>query len=139
MRDSKRQTYMKFLDWCEENQSLMTHYQFTEDHKVNTIVELRNQDEILDMRMTILDLHNIIHETVSKRFNGNIVSDITKLEGKELGMFMAFMKSTLSDPSNKKYTSIDNMVLNNSDEEIRHIINALYLSFKYTIPSGIEL
>lgn len=136
-RDSKRESYMKFLQYCESNKDTLPRYEFSD--KASYLPALRERFPLMDRDITIASLRETIHNSVKTRYNGNLVRDIIREDGESLGTFMAFVKNTLSDPSNKKYHSVEDMVLFNSDESIRQIINALYLSFKYTIPAGIEL
>lgn len=88
-RDRKRKTYTEFLKWAQENPKKDL-YQWNKDKSVYL-------DNILDTFgvREIYEAHYVANEQrkrLKEVFNGNIVSSITGLTGKELGAFMTKFK-----------------------------------------------
>jgi len=92
VRDSKRKTYMAFLEWLENGSC--KHVEAT---------ETRSKEEWLHIHLESIkgfkeaynasEKKHIDWVEYTSRFNGKIVNRITGLEGKELGMFMTFVKA----------------------------------------------
>ena len=92
VRDRKRKTYCEFLKWCEMTPGL-TAYAFPEDKSVwlPRIVEHFPQFEA-DYAQSLADLAE--QQAVKAKFNGEWVSQLTGLQGKELGFLMKRFKES---------------------------------------------
>jgi len=104
-RDKKRKIYNEFRTWCETAQGL-PEYPWT---------EMREQDgyagkpEFLQLALKTFDGFDIQHckilsqhenlLRVKQNFNGEIVSRITGLQGKELGVFMQHFVNSIGGKS----------------------------------------
>jgi len=86
-RDRKRPTYNAFLQWCKAQPDL-PHYPFPENK--DAWFDLINSS--FDHFLSELEFHKKEIEKIERFkaiFNGKIVSEITGLQGKQLGDFMA--------------------------------------------------
>lgn len=92
VRDRKRKTYCEFLKWCEVTPGLGT-YEFPADKSVwlPRIVEHFPQFEA-DYAQSLADLAE--QQAVKAKFNGEWVSHLTGLQGKELGFLMKRFKES---------------------------------------------
>lgn len=105
VRDKKRTTYQKFLQWCEQNP------QYDNGYTEEQVVALRQHK--LHEALTTFDRVNEYNEIFEEHhrneylktvYNGCIVSKLTGISDRELGRFMQHMK--------KKYDTqsfVDNM------------------------------
>lgn len=116
IRDKKRATYNKFLTWCESWNGPRGQYNANKSHYLPMVWEYFQGSQI--KYQEILDKAAADKERASK-FNGHIVSNITGLSGRELGVFMAKIK-----------TRIDPLVDDMSPEELEHQILRLYSTSK---------
>jgi hypothetical protein len=86
-RDRKRPTYNAFLQWCKTQQGLQ-HFPFPENKDVwFDIFESSFGNFLSELEFYKKEIEKI--ERFKAIFNGKIVSEITGLQGKELGDFMA--------------------------------------------------
>ena len=81
IRDRKRKTYLKFLDWCNSHPELPKEPNICLVKPADKFPELVNAIKILDIEQTR-------KKEFKKSFNGNIIAELTGLAGKELGQFM---------------------------------------------------
>lgn len=121
IRDKKRETYNKFLEWNRNNPR--TNYTFDKDKSVylDKILDFFGVREQYDSIM----LDHQKKKAAKEKFNGTIVSDVTGLENKELGLFMVYIKNNCD-------VSIDK-VLEMSDNQIHSMIWSTYA--KYVDPT----
>lgn len=96
VRDRKRPTYNAFLKWCEDRPNLTT-FNFPEDKKawLPRIAKFfpsfqAEYDQAVD------DLAR--QRELKTRFNGAFVSNLTGLQGKELGGLMKRIKESFETP-----------------------------------------
>lgn len=96
VRDRKRKTYCDFLKWCEATPGLVA-YDFPSDKSawLPRIVEHFPLFEA-DYAKSLADLAE--QQTVKAKFNGEWVSQITGLQGKELGQVMKRLKESFESP-----------------------------------------
>jgi hypothetical protein len=94
VRDRKRKTYQAFLTWCEATPGL-TAYAFPEEKSawLPRIVEYFPQFEA-DYARSRADLAE--QQAVKAKFNGEWVSQLTGLRGKELGAVMKRFKESFA-------------------------------------------
>ena len=97
MRDSKRVIYNEFLKWCSESDDL-PEFQ-TEDKE-----EFRREqiqlalEKFPEFRVRYeCSLKKLLKsKTINEKFNGNIVSEVTGLSGRDLGTFLREFKNKWS-------------------------------------------
>lgn len=109
VRDRKRKTYHEFLVWCETtkpkanfdftNKTEHGGYSIREPFFTDIVVAKWPHAKIL-VDEVIADYE--FNKTFKAIYNGEIVSVVTGLEGKELGKFMAAMKPLMYDEA-KRY------------------------------------
>lgn len=90
-RDSKRKTYLEFLEYIKDRK-FKYEYQWNKDKKVYLpffLTFFKKKQEYND-----LILKNNIRKLYRDKFNGNIITELTGLEGKELGEFIVWLKSS---------------------------------------------
>jgi hypothetical protein len=100
VRDAKRPTYNAFLKWCEEHPE-KTKFRFPTDGDLKDYFKYIALRKAFSMFPNFLEKYDetemIAHKNkeLGKVFNGNVVSSLTGLTGKDLGGFMKFCKSDL--------------------------------------------
>jgi hypothetical protein len=108
VRDAKRKTYMGFLEYCR-NQKFEDVYEFNPDKGVYLLWFLNYFDKVKEYYQ-ILDKHQ--HNLdIKKKFNGEVVSKITGLQGKELGAFMSEFKKFHTDMTDSTPKEIEENVI----------------------------
>lgn len=118
VRDSKRKTYMDFLDWCEQAQWLPA-YGFPNDkaewlpHLFTHFPAFRGEYE-----KALHDLER--SREVKAKFNGELVGSWTGLTGKELGMVMKRFREGFASQE-----ALHHHVLQHSQEELKAQVLAL--------------
>jgi len=103
VRDAKRPTYMKFLRWIDENYKIITIKE--RDEKIAERDDLRAhmlEKAFNDFPGFKLRYDNAMtafekKKRVAEKFNGKRVSDITSLDGEELGEFIRDFKKLFED------------------------------------------
>jgi hypothetical protein len=90
-RDSKRPTYTGFLKYCESLPP-KNYYKFTSDKKMYTEQIFREFPHVKDEYEKLITKYTD-DKALKEMFNGNLVRTWTGLEGKELGAFMADLRS----------------------------------------------
>lgn len=93
-RDKKRKIYNEFLNWCQKTEGL-NEYPWTQMREQN---DYGFKDEFLKKSFELFPLFEVEYTNVLKKlnlnkiakdkFNGELVSKLTNLKGKELGIFM---------------------------------------------------
>lgn len=100
-RDRKRPTYTEFLVWAQEN-ATATGYEWN-SNKAAYLPRILHTFNKIDEFTDLLKDHSKKIKT-KEMFNGNIVSDLTGLKGKELGAFMAQFKKIFKQDDILKMT-----------------------------------
>lgn len=93
VRDAKRKTYTEFLKWIEDKTEL-PNYQYTEDRSQllqRAFDFFPKFEQKVDEAKEDYEHYLIIKE----KFNGQLVSELTGLEGKELGIFIKQLKNSI--------------------------------------------
>lgn len=109
VRDAKRPTYNAFLKWCEERPE-KTKFKFPTDGDLKDYFKYGALCKAFSMFPNFLEKYDETEMTAHKNkelgkvFNGNIVSSLTGLTGKELGGFMKFCKT---DPKHNEQVLSD--------------------------------
>ena len=106
VRDKKRKTYNEMLKWCEANKEHLTHFQFERlnEHGGYDIREPYFTDIVCKHFPFAKDKVNALIEKfefkkeMNKIFNGDIVGELTGLEGRELGFFMRQVSENMQYP-----------------------------------------
>ena len=104
-RDKKRATYVSFLDFIQENETI--------EIVIDKNAQLIRARECFPEFSNKLDLAIKNHETkkiVKTKFNGAFVSEITGLTGKDLGLFMGDFKNN--------FENFEEYILNVSVEDL---------------------
>lgn len=115
VRDKKRTMYMNFLSWCEGNPKLDA-FAFPGDKRqwLGVLFEwfpvFKQQYEKANDDLARLKL-------IRGKFNGRIVSQITGLQGKELGALMSDLRSAFGGDS-----KLNDFVLNASGKDIEDFV-----------------
>ncbi len=89
IRDKKRKTYMDFLKWLDKNQPADNHV-FNKD-KSSYLPMIFEAFPMAKVEYDRLMASAVRREAFRAIWNGETISDITKLKGKELGQFIAEM------------------------------------------------
>lgn len=93
VRDKKRPTYTGFLKWIEEQpEGSLTRYEFNSDKSVYLKPITNYFGYFVGNHVSILFEQNEETKAIKKKFNGELVSKLTGLRGKELGVFMVTFK-----------------------------------------------
>jgi hypothetical protein len=118
VRDRKRPVYMGFLNWIDQQQDLNA-FQWNSDKStyLNDIFAAFPASEA-DYQASLQALAKSQRDKA--RFNGRVVTDLTGLQGKDLGHFMGQFK-------NEHATMFENLE-SVSDDEIASAIKAAFLS-----------
>lgn len=95
-RNRKRKTFMNFLAWLEDGGFKGTPYVFPED-KSQWLPYIRQAFPEFGKQMDDLIDRYERGKAFRNHFNGNILSQWTGLEGKELGQAMACVRKTLGE------------------------------------------
>lgn len=131
VRNKKRKMYQKMLTYIQnhglEPKPKLTEYECDEHYK--RAIELFGSSFDEDVKSQIAKYERDIF--IKKFFNGEIVKEITNLNGKELGEFMRKFRSDFMDihkTSIESYT--DSKLLDNiSNEEVHNKINSIILNY----------
>ena len=125
VRDEKRPTYMKFLKFTE-NREFDNNFDFKDKEifrkEILEQIFVRFPDFKERYNQLLIQIEH--RKMISEKFNGNLIKELTGLEGKTLGYFIKFLLSWFEH--NK---GIDNY----SSEEIKTIIVLLFTSQKWNI------
>lgn len=91
-RDKKRDTYLKFLDFCSNYTG--TKYIKNVDNFTATNILVDEFPEYYSSYKNLIQNH-VTKIYSAKKFNGNLVSELTGLSGKDLGNFMKLLKTNI--------------------------------------------
>lgn len=119
-RDAKRKTYNEFLSWLESEYSKrkIPPYHFNKDKSYFApIIETYFPNSINLVSQAIVEHAKTLE--FRNKFNGNVIMDLTKLQGKELGNFI---KSVIE--ANGGEDKFKDKVLGLSDLEVRELITS---------------
>ena len=93
VRDKKRPTYTKLLEWLEDHPEVDKAFEWSEDKSVWIPVILEAfPNAKADYEQALKNLER--QRALKVKFNGDIVSEATGLEGKDLGIFVADFKKS---------------------------------------------
>lgn len=128
IRDKKRKTYMAFLDWCEEYKAKNPDKKYYEFPKHKTVWIPTVIEHFPDFKSKLYQAHqeNAMREYMKSKFNGNLVSELTGLEDRELGEFMAYIYSNVGGKGSE---SAKAWILNTTPEHKADIIKQLHYTF----------
>jgi hypothetical protein len=91
-RDSKRESYMWFLRWCEENATVLPNYPKQEPE--HWVAYLKREVEGFAVNYVWAQAKWEREQQFKARYNGRVVADATGLPAnKELGVFMAWIRN----------------------------------------------
>jgi hypothetical protein len=89
-RDSKRKTYIAFLEWIGQRKFPIRHLPVLKDMNRDAI--LRNYPHVQE-RIAQLDKERCMDKKFRERFNGEVVSRLTRFNGTLLGQFMEYFRT----------------------------------------------
>lgn len=114
IRDRKRKTYTKFLDWCKANSSVAE--PLPED---KSVWFERIQQFFPHFETKRAELSHLLAENrqAKEKFNGKRVSELTGLTGKALGKLMQTIRAGFQDDK-----AFIQYVLSTSEEELKALI-----------------
>lgn len=108
LRNRKRDSYRKFLEYIKDMDGSSI-VEVPKDKYYSMAINFFGS-EFTD-KLSELSYHDDITYEIRQKFNGNIVSQITHLEGKELGEFISKFK--------QNYDNFDSFILNADLENIK--------------------
>lgn len=122
VRDAKRPTYTKFLAWCKDNKNIQTFPSFDWQNKdyqrLIFLYQARHLFPVFaeqyDDSMQKFQEKKFIRE----KFNGQLVSELTGLTGRELGEFMQQLKNSVEN--------LNEFILNSNCETIEKFVATEY-------------
>jgi hypothetical protein len=111
-RNLKRKSYMTFLDWMDNSDSLIkTKYSYTNNYILEKLdIEFPEFNEVIDNfknKISIIKKNKLL----SEKFNGNIIMENFGLTGKELGLAITKFKNNYG-------SKFDEFILMNEKEVI---------------------
>lgn len=101
VRDSKRETYKKFLEWCEKKKRFdwegREYPEIKHDKKQHLpmLFEKFQRFAFKDKLMNEYRMH-LQNREARRKFNGDLVQSITSLKGESLGKFIEFFKKSVT-------------------------------------------
>jgi hypothetical protein len=135
-RDKKRKTYNQFLTWCAETPNLnaypWTHMREQDGYagKPEFLkMALETFPEFAKKHAEIVKKH-FEYDLVHKKFNGDVIREITGFEGKQLGEFMQHLLN-----SNGGKEAVHQFLLPKTTEEVREFVLVQFENFKKTLTS----
>lgn len=105
-RNRKRPMYCAFLEWCKQHPEL-SRYNFPDNKEAWSNYIEDHFPGFLKQRQIYLDQIDTT-EKFKKMYNGEIVSSITGLSGKELGIFMASFRAKFENKDEMMKKVLDN-------------------------------
>jgi hypothetical protein len=94
VRDTKRKTYTEFLKWCETNNSNLCKYDYKNNKQYFLQEAFKHWPNFeISFNKRLIEYNK--QKEIKKYFNGDIVYQLTRLQGKELGMFMSNIKKDI--------------------------------------------
>lgn len=93
VRDRKRPNYHKLLEWCKTYTG--PQYEFKEPGEYLDL--LFEKFPVGKTRMLLAWVEYGVKCTLKTKFNGKMVSDLTGLQGKELGQFIQYIKDEIGN------------------------------------------
>lgn len=112
VRNKKRDSYQKFIEYISVDNFEVSEFEGKDYHFERARImfgeDLKNQIETFKVYDEQLN-------KIRQKFNGNIVMDITKLQGKELGEFISLFKNNI--PNN--FNSFNQYILETDEEQIK--------------------
>lgn len=119
IRDRKRKTYTSFLAWCEARPALPA-YPYPES-KSEWLPVLMAYFQGFQQEYEAAAADLAVLRAVKCRFNGELVSAWTGLQGKELGAVMREMRESF--PSGAQFNAF---VMNHTEEQLKARVRAIH-------------
>ena len=122
IRDRKRKTYTEFLKWLETTNQKLNEFDWSNKEKVRKefLEKAFIQFPIFKQQYNITVQEYNKQKEIKLKFNGTIVSELTNLQGKELGQLMKQIRNSFSNEKLLSYNTekIKNIILNEYDKLI---------------------
>jgi hypothetical protein len=122
VRDRKRPTYQRFVQWLETNPRLSPPIKRTPEEWLAEAIRVFPDFE---ERLADAKYKEAQRKIIKHRFNGQIVRDLTGLEDKALGAFIQYLKGQLPD--------FNGFILANDSATIRFFIQDHYRVWTSTV------
>lgn len=119
VRDKKRPTYTAFLEWLKVHPEVDKQFNFPKD---KTVWHPYIWETFPAAKLEYIDALARLErkKLVKSKFNGEIIRDLTGLEGKELGGFITEFKNSFYMPENEE--AFDWFIINADQGEINQMI-----------------
>lgn len=122
-RDSKRQTYLKFLDYIKESNFnfLTVNYEKLKQEKLNQVdlvfteVKLKEKIESFNNKLKLYHLYKT-------KFNGEIISKYTELQDKQLGKYFALLNKKYCLKDDNNLFNFIKKIISLSEDDIKNFI-----------------
>ena len=119
-RDRKRPTYMKFLKWIENTPNLPN---FDWSNKSNIRQEVLERclgefPKFKEEYYAALERYHYVQK-LKEKYNGTLVGEWTRLEGKELGAFIKYLSSIIEE----------RFIETNTLDDIRLLVQKLHIDY----------
>lgn len=121
-RNKKRVVYNKFITWLDENKHKYNAHIFHAD-KLKYLPMILDRFPFLQERIDAARIKYFTHLQTREKFNGNMVRDLTGLQGGDLGKFIIKFKNSFSE--------FDKFVLEANVHEIQQRIGDFYANFSF--------
>lgn len=131
VRDRKRKTYTEFLQWCEARPHLPA-YSYPEE-KSFWLPRLFSWFPSFETDYRAAQRDLAVLREVKSRFNGEIVSGLTGLQGKELGELMKHIKNSFESSE-----ALHQFVLGSSAEVVNSRVRQAVLELATSAKSSIR-
>lgn len=119
VRDKKRPTYTAFLEWLKVHPEVDKQFNFPKDKTIwHPFIWDDFPDAKIEYDAAMARLAQ--KKLVKSKFNGEIVRELTGLEGKELGGFITEFKNSFYMPENEE--AFDWFIINADQGEINQMI-----------------
>lgn len=119
-RNKKRVVYNSFLVWLDKHKDEFKSHEFFED-KLNYLPMILERFPFLQGKIDDARQKFEHHQFVKSKFNGNLIREITGLEGAELGKFIVKFKNS--------FTDFDSFIVDAPTEVIRQKIHENFNSW----------
>lgn len=127
VRNAKRSTYNAFLKWID-NQDDLNSFNWNQKESLRTqfLQEAKRNFPVFERRLAQSETLLMMNKEARKKFNADIVKELTGLEGKDLGNIMRDLNSWIDTESFKNGMTRDNFILNRlSFREIKTIVQSV--------------
>jgi hypothetical protein len=124
IRDKKRKTYMDFLTWLERRPNLSKKDE-VRPSRSDWLAKFKQEIPGFESKYEEIMEERRLNEALKLKFNGNLISEWTELEGKPLGQFMAAFNALFASKQDMR-----SCLLSCSPEKIKQTVLDFHSVFK---------